>query len=115
MSPEPKPNLFPSFLLRSSITRLSVEDKDFRSKEVSKQERDLLLLNKAPLVSETIPESNRSNAASNAAATDKEKESDSEIGRINNSVRHCRITFGSFRPCIFLQGLETKKHFVSCK
>eukprot|EP00094_Tigriopus_californicus_P006047 TCALIF_05824-PA protein Name:"Similar to ppp1r12a Protein phosphatase 1 regulatory subunit 12A (Danio rerio)" AED:0.22 eAED:0.22 QI:0/0.66/0.25/0.75/1/0.75/4/0/178 len=52
---------------RSSITRLSIDDKALRSKEVSTQERDLLL-NKSPLVSETIPEANR--------ASDSDKESD---------------------------------------
>ena len=44
-------------LFRSSITRISLEDKDLRSKEVSKQERDILVLNKAGIVAETIQES----------------------------------------------------------
>jgi len=41
---------------RSSITRISLEDKDLRSKEVSKQERDILV-NKAGILAETIQES----------------------------------------------------------
>ena len=39
---------------RSSITRLSVDDKALRSKEVSSQERDLLL--HKSVIPETIPE-----------------------------------------------------------
>jgi hypothetical protein len=39
---------------RSSITRLSVDDKALRTKEVSSQERDLLL--HKTIIPETIPE-----------------------------------------------------------
>ena len=59
--------------LRSSITRISLEDKDLRSKEVSKQERDILVLNKAGIVAETIPES-----AANRGGSD----SDSDTGTV---------------------------------
>eukprot|EP00095_Tigriopus_kingsejongensis_P005319 maker-scaffold123_size333416-snap-gene-2.16 protein:Tk05319 transcript:maker-scaffold123_size333416-snap-gene-2.16-mRNA-1 annotation:"protein phosphatase 1 regulatory subunit 12a isoform x3" len=59
---------------RSSITRLSIDDKALRSKEVSSQERDLLL-NKSPLVSETIPEIQR------PSDSDKESSADSDPGK----------------------------------
>ena len=58
---------------RSSITRLSVDDKALRSKEVSTQERDLLLNKGSSLVSESIPERKgllRGNGDSDASNSD---------------------------------------------
>ena len=67
---------------RSSITRLSVDDKALRSKEVSTQERDLLL-NKGSLVSETIPEKKsllRGSGGGGGGAAGDSDASDSDIG-----------------------------------
>ncbi|XP_071745682.1 uncharacterized protein Mbs isoform X14 [Lepeophtheirus salmonis] len=57
---------------RSSITRLSIDDKELRLKKDSSYERDSL--RGSSLVSETIQESNKSNA-----------ESDSDVGRKNRA------------------------------
>ena len=57
-------------LFRSSITRISLEDKDLRSKEVSKQERDILVLNKAGIVTETIQESANANRGGSDSDSD---------------------------------------------
>lgn len=59
---------------RSSITRLSVDDKALRTKEVSSQEQRDLMLNKSTLVAETIPEK--------ASESDKESNSESETGML---------------------------------
>ena len=65
----------PLLSLRSSITRISLEDKDLRSKEVSKQERDILVLNKAGIVAETIQESTTANRHGSDSDSDTGKES----------------------------------------
>ena len=67
---------FPRLHSRSSITRLSLDDKALRSKEVSNQERDLLLT-KSGLVSETIPERGSHLASSESG--------DSDIGKKEKS------------------------------
>ena len=68
------PQCLSSCILRSSITRISLEDKDLRSKEVSKQERDILVLNKAGIVAETIQESTTANRHGSDSDSDTGKE-----------------------------------------